>query len=63
MAEMMDAGGGGHGKKKGGGVRAKKMSTRIDMTPMVESEEKAWEDGFDPCMHVVRLGSEEDWGY
>jgi biopolymer transport protein ExbD len=28
-------GGGGHGKKRGG-VRAKKMSTKIDMTPMVD---------------------------
>ena len=34
-----------------------------DSGPMVETEELAWEDGFDPCMHVVRLGSEKDWGY
>jgi len=34
MAEL--GGGGGGGKKKGGKVRAKKSSTRIDMTPMVD---------------------------
>jgi hypothetical protein len=28
---------------------------------MHESEEQAWEDGGDPCMHVVRLGSPDDW--
>ncbi len=35
MAELGESGGGHHGKKRGG-VRAKKMSTRIDMTPMVD---------------------------
>ena len=35
MAEISDSGGGGHGKK-GGKVRAKKQSTRVDMTPMVD---------------------------
>lgn len=34
MAEL--SGGGGGGKKKGGKVRAKRSSTRIDMTPMVD---------------------------
>ncbi len=34
MAEMMDQGGGAHDKK--GGTRAKKKSTRIDMTAMVD---------------------------
>src|SRR5690606_17756442 len=34
MAEL--SGGGDSGKKKGGKVRAKKASTRIDMTPMVD---------------------------
>jgi biopolymer transport protein ExbD len=35
MAEVSQGGGGGH-KKGGGKVRAKKMSTKIDMTPMVD---------------------------
>ncbi len=35
MAELQ-SGGDGHKGKKRGGVRAKKMSTRIDMTPMVD---------------------------
>ncbi len=34
MAEIDQSGGGGHGKK--GKVRAQKMSTKIDMTPMVD---------------------------
>jgi biopolymer transport protein ExbD len=34
MAEVSQGGGGGH--KKGGKVRAKKASTKIDMTPMVD---------------------------
>lgn len=34
MAEIAQGGGGGH--KKGTKVRSKKMSTRIDMTPMVD---------------------------
>src|SRR5205809_655701 len=34
MAEIQGGGGGGH--KKGGKVRSKKTSTRIDMTPMVD---------------------------
>lgn len=35
MAEVSQGGGGGH-KKGGGKVRAKKQSTKIDMTPMVD---------------------------
>src|SRR3954453_12040501 len=34
MAEISSDGGGGH--KKGGKIRAKKQSTKIDMTPMVD---------------------------
>lgn len=34
MAEIAQDSGGGH--KKGGKVRSKKMSTRIDFTPMVD---------------------------
>lgn len=35
MAEIQQ-GGGGRGHKKGGKVRAKKQSTKVDMTPMVD---------------------------
>ena len=29
--------------------------------PMTSVEEQALEDGDDPCIHVMRLGSHEDW--
>ena len=32
-----------------------------DGGPMHPSEAKAWEVGGDPCAHMVRLGSLEDW--
>ena len=32
-----------------------------DGPPMHESEELAWEEGEDPCMHMVRLGQPSDW--
>ena len=32
-----------------------------DGYPMHDSEEAEWDEGFDPCAHMVRLGSLEDW--
>lgn len=32
-----------------------------DSSPQHETEERAWEEGSDPCCHVVRLGTPEDW--
>lgn len=32
-----------------------------DGPPMHESEEFAWEEGGDPCLHMVRLGQFDDW--
>ena len=32
-----------------------------DVAPMHETEEQEWQQGGDPCMHVVRLGCSEDW--
>jgi len=32
-----------------------------DGPPMHETEEDAWDRGGDPCMHMVRLGSYDDW--
>ena len=32
-----------------------------DGPPMHESEELAWEEGGDPCLHMVRLGQLDDW--
>ena len=29
--------------------------------PTVPSEEAAIDDGYDPCVHVVRLGQPTDW--
>jgi hypothetical protein len=30
-------------------------------SPMTEEEQQEFDEGGDPCIHVVRLGSEEDW--
>lgn len=32
-----------------------------DSMPMDETEERAWDEGGDPCAHMVRLGTAEDW--
>jgi len=32
-----------------------------DIMPLHQSEEEEFERGGDPCMHVVRLGSYDDW--
>jgi len=32
-----------------------------DGPPFSMSEAIVWDDGGDPCVHVVRLGSVEDW--
>ena len=32
-----------------------------DGAPMHETEERAWEEGSDPCQVSVRLGSPDEW--
>ena len=32
-----------------------------DTAPMSDGEAAEWEEGGDPCVHVVRLGNEADW--
>jgi len=32
-----------------------------DGGPFSELEAQMWEDGEDPCRHMVRLGTEKDW--
>jgi hypothetical protein len=32
-----------------------------DGGPWSGKEELMWEDGEDPCRHMVRLGTEKDW--
>ena len=32
-----------------------------DAGPMTKAEEDAWDEGLDPCVHVVRLGEPSDW--
>ena len=32
-----------------------------DGYPMHESEEEAWDEGYDPCAFMVRLGTSDDW--
>jgi len=34
-----------------------------DGYPLHPTEEQAWDRGDDPCMHLVRLGSMDDWEY
>ena len=34
-----------------------------DGGPMHKTEEIAWDRGDDPCMHMVRLGSYNNWEY
>ena len=32
-----------------------------DGGPMTPKEEQAWDNGDDPCCHLVRLGTPVDW--
>jgi hypothetical protein len=32
-----------------------------DGVPLTEYENAQFDEGFDPCVHVVRLGAPEDW--
>jgi hypothetical protein len=48
-----------YGARKG--YCTKQFCDTHDGPPMHESEELAWENGSDPCMHMVRLGSYDDW--
>ena len=34
-----------------------------DGYPMHPTEERAWDEGFDPCAFMVRLGNRDDWSY
>ena len=29
--------------------------------PLSPTEQELWDEGYDPCCHVVRLGTEKDW--
>lgn len=33
-----------------------------DGPPLSVSEIDAWDEGYDPCAHMVRLGTPDDWG-
>ena len=32
-----------------------------DGGPMTEAESAVWDAGFDPCRHMVRLGTPKEW--
>lgn len=32
-----------------------------DETPATQTEIEQWDEGLDPCIHVVRLGQPKDW--
>jgi len=32
-----------------------------DGLPMVDIEMEVWDEGHDPCLHMVRLGCPQDW--
>ena len=43
------------------GFCTNKFCATHDEIPMHKTEERAWDEGGDPCQHVVRLGSSIDW--
>ena len=43
------------------GLCSEQFCMTHDASPMSESEDAAWEEGWDPCCHVVRLGTVDDW--
>jgi len=43
------------------GYCSQQFCSTHDVAPMHETELAEWEEGGDPCMHVVRLGTSQDW--
>jgi hypothetical protein len=43
------------------GFCTKQFCNTHDGMPMHETEEKAWEEGQDPCAYMVRLGTPSEW--
>ena len=43
------------------GYCSEQFCSTHDAPPTHPSEDKEWEKGGDPCLHVVRLGSVDDW--
>jgi len=43
------------------GYCSKEVCETHDGVPMTDYEADQFDEGYDPCLHVVRLGSPSDW--